>query len=467
MNNCPKCGFPVTLDETECSNCGEPVENTDTLDVSPENEEEQIVDTPDTIDMDEEDEAEITTIGLDDESEIEDVSEIIPVAELNSVEETESLSEDESEMVEELEPVIEPTPVVPDSLPEEEVIAEAVEENAIPEEVSEVTAVETETPVELTSVESSPSELPIAATPLEVPTVEEPSIFSTDLTPLESESTSSELPVTPIDLPVAETPSVDLAVAVPPVIPEGMPTSLEAMAMPVDNNLGVQPEAPGGIPAQPIPEPVKEEDPELKALKFKKITFIIVIIMSIIILALTAFFMNKIIVNGKGTGENKINESAKEYHYEGFNLYIEDDYYAEIYEGELYVGDKDSKWSAVMTLQTGTYNTLLSNKSQLIDYFKQMGYETTEPVEKEISGTAFVKMEVMMGTKNVLVAYAKANGTKLFGIVLENEEGDYSNDDCLKPIGNILSTMKYTGPTYSLPEGFQLDSFIETFNVAE
>ena len=60
-----------------------------------------------------------------------------------------------------------------------------------------------------------------------------------------------------------------------------------------------------------------------------------------------------------------------------------------------------------------------------------------------------------------------ANGTKLFGIVLENEEGDYSNDDCLKPIGNILSTMKYTGPTYSLPEGFQLDSFIETFNVAE
>lgn len=119
-----------------------------------------------------------------------------------------------------------------------------------------------------------------------------------------------------------------------------------------------------------------------------------------------------------------------------------------------------------MTLQTGTYNTLVSNKSQLIDYFKDMGYEATEPIEKEISGTSFVKMEVMMGSKNVLVAYAKANGTKLFGIVLENETGEYTDDD-LRVLGKLLSTTKYVGPEYSLPEGFQLDLFKETFMVAE
>ncbi len=460
MNNCPKCGFPVSLDETECSNCGEPVENTDTLEVSPENDEEQIVDTPDTIDADEEDEAEITTIGLDDESEIEDVSEIIPVAELNSVEE-ESDSEDLKE--EELEPVSEPTPVVLDSLPEEEMVEEnSPEEEQISENLStkldEVSEESIEDNLEAPQELVSPVDLPVVETPQEpAPVLPETSI------PLTEPSVALvELASTPLSVP--ETSPVDLGMM--PSTPGGMPTTPDAMGVPtVDNNLGMPLESPGNMAVPP--EPVKEENSELKALKFKKITFIIVLIMSVIILVLTAVFMNKIISSNKDTGENKISENAKEYHYEGFDLYIDDDYYAEIYEGELYVGSKDSSWSAVMTLQTGTYNTLLSNKSQLIDYFKQMGYETTEPMEKEISGTSFVKMEVMMGTKNVLVAYAKANGTKLFGIVLENESGDYSNDDILRPIGNILSTMKYTGPTYSLPEGFQLDSFIETFNVAE
>ena len=201
------------------------------------------------------------------------------------------------------------------------------------------------------------------------------------------------------------------------------------------------------------------------SLKFNKVMLVAIVVVSILAILLMGFFMMRMFSNNNQPSTNFL-ESAKEYHYEGFNLYVPDGIYAEIYEGDFYVGDKDS-WSAMMTLQSGVYNTLVSNKSQLIDYFEGMGYEVSlEPTEREISGTAFIKMEVVIGTKNVLVAYAKANGTKLFGIVLEKESGEYTDDD-LKTIGTILSTMNFTGPNYQLPDGFQLDSFIGSFTLAE
>ncbi len=222
-------------------------------------------------------------------------------------------------------------------------------------------------------------------------------------------------------------------------------------------------------PVAPLEEKPKK-DPAKREKIINRIFFILILLVSLVALGLLSYFMVKLFSNENIAVGKKVSETAKEYHYEGFNLYIEDkdkdgkNIHAEIYENEFYVGT--DSWTALMTLQTGTYNNLVSNKSQLVDYFKDMGYEATNPEEKEISGTAFVKMEVIMGSKNILVAYAKANGTKLFGIVLENETGEYTDDD-LKVIGTILSTSKYVGPKYSLPEGFKLNQFKDTFMVAE
>ncbi len=215
-----------------------------------------------------------------------------------------------------------------------------------------------------------------------------------------------------------------------------------------------------------LPQTESEEESKEKEKKMNLIIFISVVCLSLLALALLLFFMIKMF-SGKNDSINEKNlDQTKEYHYEGFYLYVPDDLYAEVQKKDFYIGDKEKTWSAVLTLGTGTYNTLVSNKNQLIDYFQQMGYEASEPVEKEVSGTSFVVTEVMMGTKNILVAYAKANGTQLFGVILENETGKYTDDD-LKPIGTLIATMEYKGPYFELPDGLNLNSYRNTFSIAE
>lgn len=266
---------------------------------------------------------------------------------------------------------------------------------------------------------------------------------------------SPVVPETQIPIPMqanVNVPSPNLGSQVAPAVP--IPTS----------NIGAK--KPKRVKKQKAPKMLAPKIPLTEEQKWNRIFFWVVVVVTLIALGVMSYFMYQMFSGNNNPEETNIAENAKEYHYEGFDLYITDDLYAEVYDHEFYVGDISNSWSAIMTLEIGTYNTLVSNKQQLVDYFAEMGYEASDPVEKEISGTAFVTTEVMMGTKNVLVAYAKANGTKLFGIVLENESGEYTDAD-LKPIGTILSTMKYVGPTFELPDGFQLDLFKETFTVAE
>lgn len=469
MSNCPKCGYPIAPDETACANCGEPVENTNEENVSPENIEAPVVE--------------------------ENVEEVV-----NTVEETNEVT-DVVEAIEEQtvnpEPVLEAeTPIAPEVTP----VAPAV---MAPE------AMVAPSTVDVPQVELSP-EVPVEANAMM------PNMDMSGMTPMAPEGMvmpdstvmpQAELPTMPMapDAMTApsmvDVPSVELPQAMPavplapnmempgmaPMALEGMgmldstvmpQTELPTMPMAPDammNSMSVAPEMVSNNSILEAPAPVvtvtHSETKKDKSGTFNKVMFILVFLVSLVAIGLLTFFMIKMFSSENITTHvGKTPSASREYHYEGFNLYLEEKdkeenpIHAEIYEGEFYVGSQT--WSAVMTLQTGNYNTLVSNKSQLEDYFKTMGYETKEPVEKEISGTAFVKMEVVMGSKNVLVAYAKANGTKLFGIVLENESGEYTDDD-LKTIGTIISTSKYVGPKYELPEGFHFDAFKDTFMIAE
>ncbi len=299
---------------------------------------------------------------------------------------------------------------------------------------------------------------PVALTPLEtVPVPNAPvSLAPLEATPLPSTPSSVADPLS-VGVPGVATPTL------PPEMPGAEPTSvapglvpLTPLATPVQD-----------MPVTPVVPPVVDEEKKRKKeTVVGKIIAVFVILVSIVALAVMAFFISKMSTGNNAVVEEKPPENVKEYHYEGFYLYVPDNLYAEIYDGNFYIGDLENAWSAVMVLQPGTYNILASNKSQLISYFTSMGYETTEPVEKEINGTSFVMTEVMMGTKNVLVAYTKANGTQVFGIVLENETGEY-NDDILRPIGSMLASMTFEGQKFELPAGFKLDEFKKTFSVAE
>lgn len=433
MSNCPKCGYPIAPDETVCANCGELAENKTEETISPDNiESTEVEENESALENPSEEVAEITET----EDKVEESEESDSIKE-QSLEDNADLSNNEPEQVEESssEEALEQTA---DQTVEEEPSQEIPDASAmIPQEVPTV-GLATEMPQAMPDVSvMMPQEVPVAGMTMGMPQV----------MPDASAMIPQEVPVAQPQMQPSPLPGLDMA------LPQMPSIDMSAVETPV----------------APLEEKPKK-DPAKREKIINRIFFILILLVSLVALGLLSYFMVKLFSNENIAVGKKVSETAKEYHYEGFNLYIEDkdkdgkNIHAEIYENEFYVGT--DSWTALMTLQTGTYNNLVSNKSQLVDYFKDMGYEATNPEEKEISGTAFVKMEVIMGSKNILVAYAKANGTKLFGIVLENETGEYTDDD-LKVIGTILSTSKYVGPKYSLPEGFKLNQFKDTFMVAE
>ena len=82
-----------------------------------------------------------------------------------------------------------------------------------------------------------------------------------------------------------------------------------------------------------------------------------------------------------------------------------------------------------------------------------------------VSGMGFVTTEVLIGSQNVLVAYAKASGTKVYGILYVNELLTYDNNS-LKTVGEILASSTNGGEISTMPAGFSVEMFEQTFEVA-
>ena len=139
---------------------------------------------------------------------------------------------------------------------------------------------------------------------------------------------------------------------------------------------------------------------------------------------------------------------------------------ASVEEEEFVIRDIEETWSAVVTIEEGSYNTLVSNKSQISSYFENYGYQTSEAEVKEVSGTSFVTTEVLIGSKNVLIAYAKASGTKVYGIIYTNKLGTYDNNS-LKIVGEILASAINVGYGDAIPEGFTMDMLNKSFEIAK
>ena len=481
MSNCPKCGYPIAPDETVCANCGELAENKTEETISPDNiESTEVEENESALENPSEEVAEITET----EDKVEESEESDSIKE-QSLEDNADLSNNEPEQVEESssEEALEQTA---DQTVEEEPSQEIPDASAMMPQDVPVAGLSTEIQQAMPDVSAMiPQEVPTVGLATEMPQAM-PDASAMIPQEVPTGGLATEMPQAMPDVSVMmpqEVPVAGMTMGMPQVMPDAsamipqevpvaqpqmQPSPLPGLDMALPQMPSIDMSA-VETPVAPLEEKPKK-DPAKREKIINRIFFILILLVSLVALGLLSYFMVKLFSNENIAVGKKVSETAKEYHYEGFNLYIEDkdkdgkNIHAEIYENEFYVGT--DSWTALMTLQTGTYNNLVSNKSQLVDYFKDMGYEATNPEEKEISGTAFVKMEVIMGSKNILVAYAKANGTKLFGIVLENETGEYTDDD-LKVIGTILSTSKYVGPKYSLPEGFKLNQFKDTFMVAE
>lgn len=437
MKKCPKCESQLSDDAKVCGNCGE------TLSSSADNytfdynslysaNNEPIQEEPVTIEQPASQEPVVESVSIPEVSLIDQPAET-PV-ENEAIQNT--IDAPVPEVIPDAISVVEPTETIPEiGMPEPVDIPVASESLTIPEipmGVPEAPIIVSENiPVETSAIVP---EIPqVGNIPVSIP----------------------EMPVmTPMGMPVMETVQLTPVAEAP-----GVSTldSITPVAMPV---LETQQTLPYNAPITPSNNNQKEN-------KNNKIVFIVVMTVALVAVIVMAFFMIKMFSHNNTSTKNSEIGKATQYNYEGFEFFLPDNIIADVSNGEFILHATDKSWSAIITLQDGSYNTLVSNKSQLKHYYEQLGYviEKAEE-EKEISGTAFVTLEVNMASKKVLIAYSKANGTKLFGIVLTTETNEYTNDS-LKDIGKVLATMKYVGTDNYLPEGFTINMFKETFRVAE
>lgn len=278
-----------------------------------------------------------------------------------------------------------------------------------------------------------------------------------------------QIPVQPTNIGMDVNNTPNMAPMPQPVTP--------AMNPVVDSSVSVAPEMPLTPPTTSVPPVVeqpkkqkkeKKDKPELtseeKEFKFNKITTITVVVVSIIALVVMGFFMYKALFTKDEDTGNTI-KNATQYNYEGFEFFLPEGTIASVEDGLFVVKAEDSSWSAIITIQEGSYNTLVSNKSQISGYFENLGYVSGETEENEVSGMGFVTTEVLIGSQNVLVAYAKASGTKVYGILYTNELATYDNVS-LKIVGEILASSISSGDLSSIPAGFTIEMFEQTFEVA-
>ncbi len=306
--------------------------------------------------------------------------------------------------------------------------------------------------------------------PIAVPPVmEQPSPIA--VPPVMEQSPTMEVPPVMEQSPTMEVPPVmeqSPTMEVPPVMEQQ--STMEAPSVIVQHVV----ETPGQQITQPVEENKKKEKkpkeatveltPEEKEKKFNRIITSTILVVSIIGIAVMTFFLLSGF-NKNNSKENDKNKNATKYNYEGFDFFLPEGVIGSVEDENLVLRDKENTWSAVITIENGTYNTLVSNKSQLASYYENMGYESETFSEQEVSGVSFITSEVLMGSKNILVAYAKASGTKVYGILYTNELGTY-DDVSLKVIGDILASTINSGYDSAIPEGLDFVKFKETFEVA-
>jgi hypothetical protein len=357
-----------------------------------------------------------------------------------------------NEPVQQVEPVPVPTVAEVPGMPVVEVNVPIVPETQNISQGVSVPVVPIEAPIALPAEQMMEQQMPVVPATPELAIPVEPTTITQ---PVETQM-APEIPGMAVD-PLG-VPAVNPVMAQPmmPAVP-----SLDNSVMPEPIVTPMVPMMDNSYTPPVLPSPGVQVDES----KSSKMVFIGVSVISLIAIVAMLFFMIKMFSKDETKEQNQIGK-ATQYNYEGFEFYLPDNVVADVVNGEFVLSAVDTKWHATVTMQSGSYNTLVSNKAQLKSYYEKLGYVVTDAEEKEISGTAFVTMEVTMGSDKVLVAYSKASGIKLFGIVFKNEAEEYDNDS-LKDIGKILSTMNFTGHKYNLPEGFTIDMFKETFKVAE
>ena len=111
--------------------------------------------------------------------------------------------------------------------------------------------------------------------------------------------------------------------------------------------------------------------------------------------------------------------------YEGFTFTIPEDYNYEIDDNALSFGNDADTWYSGIKVISGDFNLLVAGKEGIISGMESSGYTVNTFEPKEYNGMDTIVMEVTGMGHNMIIAYVKANSSKIFVVTVLNTYKNY------------------------------------------
>lgn len=139
------------------------------------------------------------------------------------------------------------------------------------------------------------------------------------------------------------------------------------------------------------------------------------------------------IVNKNNTSNNysiiNNDNTVKTINYKGYIFTIPSDYITSISNKEqLQVLSSDRQEVYVYDIQTGSYDSLKRNQSNIKTEFEKQGYKVGSIIVRTYEGLEFIIVEVLNNEMDMLIAYSKLSSTETFMAAIGNStyKIDYS-----------------------------------------
>ena len=195
----------------------------------------------------------------------------------------------------------------------------------------------------------------------------------------------------------------------------------------------------------------------------------VIIAVAIAILAVGAIFGTRLLSNKNNNNNNSnnnnssggsevINKQQSTYtvRFKGFTFKIPTNLIYQNNETALVVGDEASTWETAIEVVSGSYSQLVTNKSNLIPAYQQIGFSANNLNQKTYGGLDFITIELSKGGTNALLALTKANSMNIFVATTYNLNNNFDYNK-ITEIAKILSTAEYIGETNNITETIKVD----------
>lgn len=185
--------------------------------------------------------------------------------------------------------------------------------------------------------------------------------------------------------------------------------------------------------------------------KSSKLPLILVGVFTLILVAAAAMIVPGLLSKTDKTETDKVAEvvvSGVKVKVDEFTLTVPEKYIFDSTSSSITIFNSDETWASKITIEPASYSRIIENKSKLKASIIKSGYESSDPIEKTISGSKVLSVEVTTDSSKSLLAFKSGSSSKVFciEIITEDETFDYQ---VLEELVKILNTAVYQAETAS------------------